>query len=151
MWLWNIADHFAYDIFLRIGQFVPFVSDSQFAPETDRLAQLALAQLTLWRLNFPSVAHTAAYLSENATSMPNDYLNAGMANGLAGNRDGALPLFNRFLAFEDNREWAIRKRAEVEALVNMPNSESLQLTIEDRVRSSRDALRLPRMGDVARN
>jgi len=46
--------------------------------------------------------------------MPNDCLNAGMANGLAGNRDGALPLLNRYVANEDRREWqsesALRSR-----------------------------------------
>jgi hypothetical protein len=151
MWLWNVADHLVFDIFLRIGQYVPYVSDSQFAPETDRLAQLALAQLTEWRRSFPSVAETAAVLSASTLSTANDCLNAGMANGLAGNRDGALPLLNRYVANEDRREWAIRKRAEVEAIANKPDADSLRLAIEDRVRSSRDALRLPFTGDHSRN
>ena len=115
------------------------------------MAQLALAQLTEWRRSFPSVAETAAVLSASTLSTANDCLNAGMANGLAGNRDGALPLLNRYVANEDRREWAIRKRAEVEAIANKPDADSLRLAIEDRVRSSRDALRLPFTGDHSRN
>jgi hypothetical protein len=151
MWLWNVADHFVFDIFLRIGRYVPYLSDVQFAPEADRLAQVALAQLTDWRRSFSSVAETAAFLSASTPSTVNDCLNAGMANGLAGNRDGALPLLNRYIANEDNREWAIREHAEVEALANMRDAESLQHAIEDRVRSSRDELRLPFTGNHSRS
>jgi hypothetical protein len=142
MWLWNVSDHLAFDVFLRIGGFVSYVSDSQFAPECDRLAQLALAQLNEWRRCFSSIAETAAFLAARSPSTANDCLNAGMADGFSGNRDGAVALFNRYIAYEDSREWAIQKRIEVAALASLPNVESLQFAIQDRVRSSREALRL---------
>jgi hypothetical protein len=146
MWLWNVADHFTFDIFQRTGQYVPYVSDSQFGPEAERLAQIAVTQLTEFRLNFPSVHETATYLSASAPSTANDCLNSGMAYGLAGKIDSALPLLNRYLAYEDNRKWAIQKRAEIEELVRLPDPQSVQLAIEDRVRASRDALHLPPSG-----
>jgi hypothetical protein len=146
MWLWNVADHFAFDIVQRIDGYVPYVSDSEFAPEADRLAELAVVQLTEFRRKFYGAASTATYLRATMGSSVNDCLNAGMAYGLAGNRDAALPFLKRYVAHEDNRIWAIQKRAEVATLLSQPNAETTRLAIEDKVRSCRQALRLPPMG-----
>jgi hypothetical protein len=141
MWLWSETDHFVFDVHARVHQHVEYLNDEQFAPEADNLARLAKVQLTKYREEFPDVAHAAAYLVAN--NSVSDLLNAGMAYGLIGRREDGLPFLNRYIAYDDDREWAVRQRNEVQALVDLRDGDSLKTAIEQRIDSSRESLGLP--------
>ena len=66
-----------------------------------------------------------------------------MAYGLIGRREDGLPFLNRYIAYDDDREWAVRQRNEVQALVDLRDGDSLKTAIEQRIDSCRESLGLP--------
>ena len=59
MWLWFEKDYFSFDYGYRIGRFVPFKDEAQFAPLAENLARRAADEVGHYRSLFTSV-HSAA-------------------------------------------------------------------------------------------
>src|SRR5262245_60765935 len=98
MWLWD-DDHpyFHFATGGRIGGFVEFESEEQFAPEARRLAELAAREVKRNRELFPNVRTVAEFLEarEDGGNPHTDALLAGVAWGLLGEMDAARETFAR--------------------------------------------------------
>lgn len=142
MWLWDNIDHFAFHEAWRVRNHVSYFDDEQFAPEADELAALAAQHVLEFRDMFTSAADAARYLGgQKQRSIDNDR-HAGMAFALCGDRKSSLPFLRRYAAVEDDREWAVRQRQEVLDLIAVRDAVALQLGIESRILSCREALNL---------
>jgi hypothetical protein len=103
-WLWSDLGSVSFDFGGRLAEFVEYKSDAQFVPAVRLLAETAAREAQRLAEIFNSVSATAKVLLADARAGARGErhpgwmaYNAGVAAGLAGNKNDAMEMFERVL------------------------------------------------------
>jgi hypothetical protein len=141
MWLWDDVDHLAFHVGHRVAGFVGYESDEQFAEEADRLGRAAAELVEHLRREFPNPQAAAKYLDSSDT--PANHRHAGYAFLLTGKPRAAVRHLRKYVAVEDDREWASRHRADAELMIAVAeDGQRARAEVEARIAETRSRLGL---------
>ena len=145
MWLWQPdIDHNVFHYFRRLGGFVSYESDEQFAPEAHRLAIRAATEMIKLEKQFSSLEKIAAFLCENTSEYPVQIYNAAVAVALSGAIDRSRILFKKLIDQDPNKSqlWGIRKKAKLLATY-LDDEARFRKAVEKIISDTRVLQRLP--------
>jgi hypothetical protein len=148
--LWKWDGVLSFDLGYRIESLVAYESDAQFAPEADRLAARAAAEVLSFRERLPAPSDAAAALPESPAGRGWPLYHRAVALGLSGEANAAAATFQRLaVADGDDRPWVrvLRQRcSNFAALVADP--QAFRAEIRGLIVQQRAALKLPEVGGV---
>lgn len=149
MWLWNEKEYYSFDDGCRGGRFVPFETESQFAPLAENLALQAAGEVCRYRLLYPSVGAAAERLAGMTPKGLWTTFHAAVACGLAGRSADAKRLFEEVMRTDERQDWAqivVASAREYTSVVD--DVPGFRNRIEDVVRRTRRLQRLDEIADV---
>jgi hypothetical protein len=148
--LWRWGGDLSFDLGQRIESLVAYESDAQFAPEADRLAARAAAEVLSFRERLPVPSAAAAALPESPAGRGWPLYHRAVALGLSGEADAAAATFQRLaLADGDDHPWVgeLRQRCgNFAALVADP--QAFRGEIRGLIVQQRATLKLPEVDGV---
>src|SRR5262249_40202190 len=105
-WLWQVNEHFAYDVGGRVNSFVRFDNSEQFGVVTEELAYKAAEEIKRYRKMFPDVRGVCDYYLQQESENIWSNLNAGIASALANKQSKASQFFQKVIESNDEAQWA---------------------------------------------
>ncbi|MGH6945747.1 MAG: hypothetical protein ACREDZ_00315 [Kiloniellales bacterium] len=115
-WLWYAKESWSFDYGYRTEGFIEFENAMQFAPEAERLAALAAAEVVRFREKFRSPPNIARGLMVAINSNPWTVYHAAVAAGLVGDVAGSRQLFRRLIEQAVTHDWEAKLKAASAAL-----------------------------------
>lgn len=151
MWLWDRKDYITLDLGERIGQFVEFESEAQFAREAQRLALSAREHLIKLREQFPNIEATARFLHNYALRITTPWpkFHAALALGYAGERSAAEIWFSRLNEMTAEYEWQQALQAKAGEFGGLLHDvPAFRKRVREETAAARRLLKLPELGDL---
>jgi hypothetical protein len=148
-WLWFEKKYLSFDYGYRLGGFVSFEDEAQFARVAENLAESAANEIRRLRSLFDTVSSAAKHLAARPErTFWNDF-HAGVACGLAGETRLARRAFRKVTSDDDDSDW-------VKAAVALAQSYSLAVEdlasfrskIQTVIHRARVLLRLPEVANI---
>ncbi len=126
MWLWKLRKGLGFHHGYRVGDFVPFMDETQFRPLIEILAAQAAARTMELRDQFSSIEAVSHYLTTATTNLtPWSPYHAALAAGLAGDYTTAHRHFEQFALsdWQDSPWLEAKARAEqLDGLLATPSA-----------------------------
>jgi hypothetical protein len=130
------------------GDLIKYESDEQFAPLVDKMVDMAAKRARYFRKLFPNVEAAAKVLAKCEEIARK--IDAGIALGLIGDREGARQRFDQFLDYDQSDEaqeyrgdWQDERAERVRGLrASVNNTKRFRAMIADDIRSVRTAAKL---------
>jgi hypothetical protein len=107
-WLWEPKSHYSFDLGSRVMELQ--VAHEDWPAKARLLVETAAAEVIAYRGRLPHVGAAASAMTDAGIPAGWPVFHAAIANALAGNAEEADRLFQRFLASEDPRPWAVEAR-----------------------------------------
>ncbi len=148
--LWKLSGHLSFDLGHRVEGFTPYESDDQFAPEADRIARLAAAEVLSLRGRLPEPAAVASIISSSAGW--SDYHRA-VSLGLSRQSASAARAFLRIVETEgDHAAWFVELREQCRRFPKLvADYAAFCVAIDELIAQQRKSLRLPGIGEGTAN
>jgi hypothetical protein len=140
--LWSASGHLSFDLGNRVEDFIEFVSEAQFAPEANRLAEAAAREVGRLRALLTGVQVVASSMPENSVCWPSYH--RAIALGLAGDAVEASPIFMRLGNPSNPLPWEAERAKlclEFQRLLAQPTE--FRAVVNRLIQQQRSALRLP--------
>ncbi|HEY2786174.1 MAG TPA: hypothetical protein VGJ05_14500 [Fimbriiglobus sp.] len=146
MWLWLVKDYISFDVGYRVESFVDFRGEEQFEQAASQLANCAAQEVTRYRDLFPNIGKVCEYYlgQEVANGWP--CYDAAIACALANKFDDSHAFFKRFAEPSDNNAFVANAQDDSRFLASLVGTHQFREVIADRVRQTRDTLKLPAVG-----
>jgi hypothetical protein len=144
--LWQTSGHLSFDLGYRVDSFVAFESESQFAPEADRLASAVAVEVERLRALLAGVHAAAESIPSEAEGWP--AYNRAIALGLSENLPAASEIFARLGNPSDPHPWETELAArslELQRLLETPTE--FRAAVTRMIVQQRRALRLPEIAE----
>jgi len=150
MWLWNVKSYISFDEGGRVAELSVFHDEEKFRHIADDLARKAAKEILRYRSLFPNVRGVSEYYKQNNPTAFWPSFHAGVACALSGEAEKSQWFFERVIeTTEDDRDWVNEARLDARNLsVLAPDREKFQLFIAERVRQTRELLKLPSVHQV---
>jgi len=144
--LWRTSGHLSFDLGYRVGSFIRFESEAQFAPEADRLAAVAATETARLRALLIGVQAVASSIPAELDVWPSYH--RAIALGLLGNALEASPIFTRLGVPLDPAPWQAELATLCRALQRLlGNPVEFRAAIVRIIKQQRSALRLPEISE----
>ena len=138
---WNIQEYFSFDIgdreFVNIGnekrQFFEYIDDKQFTETINKLCEFSIKKVNGYRNSLENINVAEKMIIRHkyhSDSLWGNY-HRGIISGLIGNTSNLNKYFDKLLKEpENNIEWIIKLKKEVEELKNVGNNNVAEFIVK---------------------